>query len=209
MSSIPDTPKTLLSTLGHQSAQDDAHWARFDELYRPVIRQFIRQQGRFSREDLDDLAQDVMVRLVDVLRGGDYQRGKGRFRYYLSAIVHNMAVDLLRKNNPTTVSLESLHEEQPELQAGPSGEEAMEKIDRQWKESLYQAALRNVLDKTPLPKGHREIFLEALHEEDTAVIAARHNISAACVRQIKHRINERIAAHIKLFAQEEDLCGTL
>ena len=64
MSTIPDTPKTLLDQIAMRGELDEAKWLEFDRLYRPVIRFFIQQKFYSLVNDYDDIAQDVMMRLV-------------------------------------------------------------------------------------------------------------------------------------------------
>ena len=64
--------------------------------------------------DAEDLAQDVMVKLIDAFKKRQYKKAKGRFRRYLAAMVSNCAVNALRHRQPErwqsleTVDLESL-----------------------------------------------------------------------------------------------------
>ena len=78
---IPDTPKTLLRKIAEYANGDDAaEWARFVELYTPVIRQFVSLREDVGAADADDIVQEIFVRLVGVLRAGTYRPEKGRFR---------------------------------------------------------------------------------------------------------------------------------
>ena len=199
---IPVTPHTLLDTLARVSAQDDAHWARFDDLYRPVIKFFIRQRGLCREEDVDDAAQDVFVRLVDILRNRRYDRAKGSFHSYLSVVVNHILVDRFRRRSKLAVVPGDLEENKADCVADPAPD-VRDRLERQWQESCYQAALRHVLNKTPLPVGYREVFIELAHGADPADLAVRHNLTPAAVRQIRHRVNGRIAAHMRLLAGDD------
>ena len=67
----PDTPQTLLRKIAEFANGDDsAEWARFVELYEPVIRHYIAAHGGVADSEVDDIVQDIFVRLVDVLRSG-------------------------------------------------------------------------------------------------------------------------------------------
>ena len=71
---IPDTPQTLLRKIAEYANGDDsAEWARFVELYAPVIRAFIVARGDVVPSDVDDVVQEIFVRLVNVLRTGTYR----------------------------------------------------------------------------------------------------------------------------------------
>ena len=95
---FPDTPQTLLRKIAEYANGDDAsEWARFVELYEPVIRIYITQFGDAGAADADDIVQDIFIRLVDVLRKGEYKPEKGRFRNYLASMVRRLLIDRHRR----------------------------------------------------------------------------------------------------------------
>lgn len=193
MSAIPNTPKTLLKQIAEHGDLDDAKWAEFDRLYRPVIRFFVRQKFYSIVSDYDDIAQDVMVRLVRELRSNKYNSSRARFRTYLYAIVYNMAVDYLRERKTVeSVTLDKVDWMQSET---PTGYEIME---RQWKEACYEAARKHVLEHVSLPDGYREVYLGIEKGFKPAEISAWCDVSPALVRQVKHRVSEMIRGYMKL-----------
>jgi len=99
MSLFPDTPKSVLRRLSDVKADaDEAAWARFAELYRPAIREFIRISNPALQEaDVEDVLQDVFLRLVGAFRQRAYDPAKAKFRTYLSALVRNVLIDRARR----------------------------------------------------------------------------------------------------------------
>ena len=193
MSAIPDTPKTLLKQIAERGDLDDAKWFEFDRMYRPVIRFFIRQKFYSLVNDYDDISQDVMVRLVRELRSKKYDASRARFRTYLYAIVYNMAVDYIRERKAAEkVNLESIDWMNV---SPPTG---LDVLERQWKESCYEAARKHILEHVPLPDGYRSIYLDIEKGQKPAEIAKRHSVSPALIRQVKHRIAEMIKEYMKL-----------
>ena len=93
---IPETPKTLLDELSRQGELDELKWRQFDSIYRPVVAFFIQQRFAALSAESDDIVQNVMARLVAVLREGRYRRDRSRFRTYLAALVHNCCIDQMR-----------------------------------------------------------------------------------------------------------------
>ena len=88
MASFPETSFTLLEKLGRLApGQDEAAWQRLWELYMPALRQFIVWKG--GERNADDIVQQVLVKLVDVLRTGQYKAEKGRFHSYLAMMAYN------------------------------------------------------------------------------------------------------------------------
>ena len=193
MSAIPDTPKTLLDQIAVRDGLDEAKWQEFDRLYRPVIRFFIRQKFYSLVNDYDDISQDVMMRLVRELQANRYDSTRARFRTYLYAIVYNIAVDYLReKNRAKDLRLEHIEwMERPQTTA-------LEAMERQWKESCYEAARKHVLEHVSLPNGYREIYRDVENGLRPREIAKVHSVTAALVRQVKHRMAELIKEYMKL-----------
>ena len=72
--SYPETSVTLLRTLREaRSGVDDAAWARFVDMYGPVVHHLVRLLSPgLSDADTDEAVQDVFVKLVDILRSGAY-----------------------------------------------------------------------------------------------------------------------------------------
>lgn len=103
---IPDTPQTLLRKIAEYADGDDAaEWSRFVELYEPVVRQYAAMRGDSAADDADDIVQEIFVRLVEVLRGGEYKKEKGRFRNYLAAMVRRLLINIARKVRPSVQCL--------------------------------------------------------------------------------------------------------
>ena len=192
MSAIPDTPKTLLDQIAVRGGLDEAKWQEFDRLYRPVIRFFIRQKFFSLVNDYDDISQDVMMRLVKELRAKRYDSSRARFRTYLYAIVYNIAVDYLRERSRA----DSLQLEHVEWMGRPQTT-ALEAMERQWRESCYEAARKHVLEHVWLPAGYREIYLDVETGKRPGEIAQTHSVTAALVRQVKHRVSEMIREYVK------------
>lgn len=192
MSAIPDTPKTLLDQIAVCGGLDEAKWQEFDRLYRPAIRFFIRQKFYSLVNDYDDISQDVMMRLVRELRAKRYDSNRARFRTYLYAIVYNIAVDYLReKNRAKGLQLEHVEwVERPQTTA-------LEAMERQWRESCYEAARKHVLEHVSLPNGYREVYLDVEKGLKPAEIAKAHSVKTALVRQVKHRVAELIKEYMK------------
>ena len=192
MTDTPDTPHTLLDELARDGAFDDSKWRQFDELYRPVVAFFLLQRFPSLAGDCDDLVQDVMVKLVEQLRKGGYERDRGRFRTWLAAIVHNLAADKLRR-------MKRFAEVVPEDVDwfAPQMATAREQLDRQWDEARYRAARHHVLHHVPLPPHYAETFRALEKGASPREIARRFGVAETFVRQAKHRVSEAISAMLR------------
>jgi len=80
---------------------DQPAWEEFHERYAPMIRGWCRHW--FPRE-LDEMVQEVLMRLVSSLKNFEYEPGKGRFRGYLKTVTHRLMADLKARPGQTPVS---------------------------------------------------------------------------------------------------------
>ena len=190
---IPDTPKTLLRKIAEYANGDDAaEWARFVELYAPVIRQFIGARGDVAPADVDDVVQEIFVRLVNVLRTGTYRPEKGRFRAYLGTMIRRLLIDRHRRALARGTG-ETVPADDVELLAETP--DAAAYVDMRLREARHAAAVEHVLARTMLDArtvaAYREYVLE---ERPAAEVAERHGLTPNALRQIKFRVNRMIAA---------------
>lgn len=187
MSKIPTTPKELIAALQSAGEIDNAHWEQFDALYRPVIRLFLEQKfGSLVAADAEDLAQDVMVKLIEAFKKGQYEKTKGRFRRYLAAMVNNCAVNALRSRHPER--WQSLETIDLEVLDDPSSDRAYDQLERQWQEALYQRMTHLYFTRFAHDPTDRAVWDAYRRGESSAETAHRLGKTAEAVRQQRKRI---------------------
>lgn len=195
---IPDTPQTLLRKIAEYANGDDAaEWAKFTELYEPVIRMYVAQSGGVGDADADDIVQDVFVRLVGVLRNGEYKPAKGRFRSYLATMVRRLLIDrhrremvreagMARASDAAAASADDVPSPHPDPATI---------VDLRLRIARRKAAVEHVLSRTMLEKRTVAAYREyALDGQPADEVATRHGITVNNLRQLKHRIDRMIAA---------------
>ena len=190
---LPDTPQTLLRKIAEFANGDDsAEWTRFVELYEPVIRHYVAAHGGVADSDVDDVVQNVFVKLVDVLRRGDYKKEKGRFRNYLATMVRRLLVDRHRR---AVARGEGRMSPLDENAAEYGAMDAATIVDIRLRAALHAAAVEHVLSRTMLEKrtvaAYREYAIDGLPATE---VAASHGMTVNNLRQLKYRIDRMIAA---------------
>ena len=190
---IPDTPKTLLRKIAEYANGDDAaEWARFVELYTPVIRAFICAREDVNESDADDVVQEIFVRLVNVLRTGTYRPEKGRFRAYLGTMVRRLLIDRHRRALARGAGREVPIDDVELLAETP---DVAEYVDRRLAEARHDAAVEHVLSRTMLDARTVAAYRAyALEDEPAAEVASRLDLTVNALRQIKYRVGRMIAA---------------
>jgi len=194
MAVFPATPRTLIRSLGERDDKaDEAHWARFVELYEPAIREFIRlQDPDVPAADRDDLVQETLSRLVPAIRNRVFDPEKGRFRSFLATIVRRLMIDRLRALNVRrTEDLPDGEEFEPVAET-PT---AAALVDMKWRLARHHAAVEQVFAKSALSEQSRRVYL--MSEVDglpMKEIAVRLGLAPNAVRRIASRVRKMIAA---------------
>ena len=197
--SYPETSATLLRTLREaRSGVDDVAWARFVDMYGPVVHHLVRLLSPgISDADTDDAVQDVFVKLVKILRSGTYDSAKGKFRTYLSTLVRRLLVDRYRE------AAARRRDRQVEIKAAEGiavEDDPGTWMDAKWRIACRIAAERRVMEESALAEQSREVW-RLLSVEGLAVkdAARRLGIPSNTVSKTKRRIETRIAAVLALY----------
>ena len=197
--SYPETSATLLRTLREaRSGVDDVAWARFVDMYGPVIHHLVRLLSPgISDADTDDAVQDVFVKLVNILRSGAYDPAKGKFRTYLSTLVRRLLIDRYReaaaRRQDRQMEIEVAEEIAVEDDPGAW-------MDAKWRVACRMAAERRVMEESAISERSREVW-RLLSYEGLAVkdAAKRLGIPSNAVSKIKCRVEAQIAAVFAMY----------
>ena len=197
--SYPETSATLLRTLREaRSGVDDVAWARFVDMYGPVVHHLVRLLSPgISDADTDDAVQDVFVKLVNILRSGAYDSAKGKFRTYLSTLVRRLLIDRYRE------AAARRRDRQVEIKAAEGmavEDDPGAWMDAKWRIACRMAAERRVMEESALAEQSREVW-RLLSAEGLSVkeAARRLGIPPNTVSKVKRRIETRIAAVLALY----------
>ena len=198
--SYPETSATLLRTLREaRSGVDDVAWARFVDMYGPVVHHLVRLLSPgISDVDTDDAVQDVFVKLVKILRSGTYDSAKGKFRTYLSTLVRRLLVDRYReaaaRRRDRQVEIEVAEKIAVEDDPGAW-------MDAKWRIACRMAAERRVMEESALAEQSREVWrLLSVDGLSVKEAARRLGFPSNTVSKSKRRIETRIAAVLALYA---------
>ena len=190
MRTFPPTSVSLIAKIKDlPPGEDGAAWARFWELYAPAMRAFAVFKG--GTANADDIVMSVFGKLVDVLRGGQFDPSKGSFHSYLAAMIYNEVhmqhrKDEVRKSDAHVPLDETLVEN---LAARSTGD-----VEADWQRAVLQAATEHVLTKTALSERDRDVYRFYVQERHAIEeVAEKFHITRNSVSQIKTRIEKRIA----------------
>ena len=205
MANFPDTPVSLLVRIASErtGGRDEAAWARFFELYAPVIRAFAGERG--ASGDDEDIVQEIFLKLVEVLGQGRVRVGEdaGKFRRYLATLIRNELVSRWRRRQARGDGVSvSLDDHKAGVEMAVDSETAA-LIDTKWRLARRKAAIDWALTKTALSAQSKAIYRAyVLEGRPIGDVAAAFGVSRNSVSQIKTRVERMIAA------VEAEICET-
>ena len=192
MARIPTTSTTLLRDI----AQDAQHvrWGEFVARYRPMMEAFMRE--RFPSLEADDIIQETLVALCRVLPSYRYAPDeKGHFHNYLTGILRNKALRALRQR-------EREEKVRADYAVGSTDGEA----ERQYRESIFEIALRQLLADDSIADRTKRIFERtAINGESPEAVAESFKMTRHAVDQAKSRALERLRKLVKALEDVAEL----
>lgn len=174
-------------------------WERFYNTYSSIVISFARRQGCDEHAALDVLQETMMV-IFRKLPDFNYDSERGRFRNWLMTIANNKVREARRRAKvDRMVSLDEPQGTQPSLadQLPAEAESAADNLERDWRNTLLETALRKLLaDPRTSPVSITVFRQVALENMAPAEVARLHDMTENNVYQIKNRTLTRLKAII-------------
>jgi RNA polymerase sigma-70 factor (ECF subfamily) len=179
---MDETSPTLLDRL--RQPDDPAAWARFVQLYNPILLAFT---GRLGLHDNDaaDLVQEVLLLLVQKLPQFQYDDA-GSFRAWLWTLMRNKAAALRRRRQPHAAVL-------PEIAVadtlGQVGED-------EYRQQLVARALE-IMQSEFQPSTWKACWEHVISGRPAAEVAAELGMTAGAVYAAKFRVLARLRLELQ------------
>lgn len=169
------TPATLLERL--RQGSDPEAWARFVELYTPLLLSWAYRLG-LPRDEAADLVQDVFTHLVNKLPGFVYDRQRN-FRGWLKTVSHNLwRTSQRRQRVPASAGMDLDDIPGPEVEAFWEADYRRHLVDRalsvmksEFQPSTWQACWEVVVNGRSAEEAGLDVGLSA-----DAVRAAKYRV---------------------------------
>ena len=166
-----------------EAADRQAAWSDFRTRYAPMIAGFARRCGA-SRQDIDDIVQDVMTNFVAVAGGFVYDPAKGRFRGWLKTCTVRAAIRRAGKN---------MRFQGVPLDSVPDIELAVEPLWNDiWAKQIVAQALAAIRQRYDNNATFQAFEQYVLHDRPPTTVAAELGISVERVYQAKTRITREL-----------------
>ena len=177
-------PTTQPSLLERVQNGDEISWDEFYSRYAPVIRA-AGQGFRFNDAECDDLVQQVMMKFFAGAKTYVYRRGEVKFRTYFSRIVHNQAVDMIRRSAARRGA------EGAALPADPAEDVFEKAFMAEWRKAVLSEALEELRGRVKF-KNYQAFQLCGLQGRPAKDVASLLEISEHQVHVAKSRCTEML-----------------
>ena len=196
---MSDQWKTRRTLLQRARDPDDAKaWEDFVKYYTDFIHVVLYQMS-FRPGDLDDMTQEILLRIWQYLSTFDGEKHRVKFRTWLSKLIRNHAINYIKKNQ----GYEKRRDKAAELQEQSQvlSQSALDEIvDVEWQKHITTTALNNV---RPLFSGVAvEAFELSLAGKSAREIGEALNINPESVRTLKNRVKLRLIKEIEQLREE-------
>jgi len=177
------TKFTLIQRIRKQ--MDESSWTEFTGIYSPFIKAILFHAGA-PVSAIDDLSQDIFIKVWKSIENFEYNPDKCRFRTWLSTVCRNTVCNYFKsKRENTDFNEEHMASKSAEID---------EIIEREWKIYIGAKALENV------SKLFNEKFMYAYKEFQTGrsvpEIAETLEIADSSVYVYSNRVKEAMSQEI-------------
>lgn len=194
-SQVPDTSTTLLRDVADSS---HARWSVFYSRYRPMMLAYLRE--RFPSLDADDIIQETFVALAKILPDYKYEPEKnGAFHNFLTGVLRNKALCALdvRRRSMTI-------EDRMQLAIAVNGKSVHEQSYRDWRESLFEVALQQLLADESIQDRTKQAFIRtAINGESIEAVASSMGVKRHAVDAMRSRTLDKLRGIVERL---KDLC---
>lgn len=178
--------------------QDEGAWRDFVEQYRRFIL-YILQEMNIHYDEIEDLSQQILVTLTRDLPG--YDRSKGRFRGWLSAVIRHAALSHLSKQRYRKKRMEDYIEDREiDWLNGRDASEITQMIEDEWAGYIGKLAMDRV---RPAFRGNAmeayELFLDG---HSAAEISSITKLTVSSVYTLRKRVKRRLYLEIRAITAE-------
>ena len=176
----------------------EAAWQRLFDLYAGFVFSIARSKGLRS-EDADDIVQVVFADLARNLPTFQYDRAKGKFRSYLTGLVHWRIMDRL-KSGKRDADLKAAFWEEAKAAASYADEDFAE---REWQAAAMEEALRRIRPDVR-PEHYAAFVASAVEGQDAETVMRLYGLSRDNLYQIRKRLTMKLREAVAAVLDEMD-----
>ena len=177
--------------------ENESAWNRLFDLYAGFVFSIARHKG-LNDADADDMVQVVFADLARNLPTFQYDRAKGKFRSYLTGLVHWRVMDKLKACKRDADLKASFWEEAKKAVTDDGGFSECE-----WLAAAMEEALRRIKPDVR-PEHYAAFVASAVEGQDTEIVMRLYGLSRANLYQIRTRLTAKLREKVAKVLTEMD-----
>lgn len=198
MNDVWKTQHTLLQRAKNPS--DEEAWNEFVHFYEEFIRVVLFQMS-YKSSDLEDVIQEILLKIWKSLPEFEFQPDRGRFRTWLSKLIRNKVIDRFRAQKAYDDHVSHVKEQiENQENSWISLPELDKLIERQWQRHVTKKAFENI--EPFFSEVALKVFELSMKDKTTKEICLELNIAQDSVRVLKNRVQKRLVEEIQHLKSE-------
>ncbi|WP_372809164.1 RNA polymerase sigma factor [Pontiella sp.] len=183
-----------------KNQDDHAAWEEFVSYYRDFIVMVLRKMNLYA-VDIDDLTQDVLIKLWKSLPNHIYDKDRATFRTWLSQVIRNQMINHMRAVQRRDDRHAVVAKDETVGNFSTESEPEIEKIiQREWEVYVVKLALKNI--SSLFSEGAITAFTMSVDGKSTQQIAQHLGVKPNSVIKLKNRVKVRLAEEIQHLRNE-------
>ncbi len=169
---------------------DEGAWNELHAQYNKFV-YYVLRQTNLSGLDIDDVAQEVMVKLMGSLE--NYDQGKGKFRSWLAQLIRYVAIGAFRKSSASIRRDDAYYSNQT-IQLESEESEIDRLIEGEWKQYVSKIAMDKV--RQVYRSEHVEIFISSMGGVSARELSQQYNLETQTIYKYRDRIKRRLKLEV-------------
>ena len=186
-----ETGSTLLVLL--RDPADPQAWKAFVQRYTPVVAAWCRR-WKLQNADVQEVTQEVLLKLVRYLGRFAYDPAKGRFRDWLFTVARNAWSDIRESRRRAGWGSGDPHVQRL-LEEQADGDGLLEALDQEFLVELYEEAKARV--QLRVTRQTWQAFQLMIEGSSGAQVAAQLHMKVATVYVAKNRVQKMLHEEVR------------
>lgn len=175
---------------------DEEAWQEFVSFYHDYIRVVLLKM-RIRSIDLEDLLQEVLIKIWQNLSKFKIDQDRARFRTWLSTLIRNQALDQVKmaKRYKNRVDKKAVVDLIPEDEKNIAKTELDKVIESEWEKHIIKVALGNI--RSLFSEQAIYVFEQSLLGKNSEELSQKLDIKPNSVNKLKNRVKMRMIEEVE------------